>query len=214
LTVAKELAKKFKGQVLSSWSTSGQLAERWGASGKVLPTAILVKWVDSANKMIIFNEETEKDGFTVEAGENFVKNGLEGHYKGYKKSEPVPEKNDDSVKIIVGKNYEEIVNDNTKDVFVEFYAPWCGHCKKLAPIWDELGETFEDEKSVVIGKMDATANAAPENIEIRGFPTLVFFPADNKAGVPYNGERDLENLKKFVIDNASKKVNLDGKEEL
>lgn len=41
---------------------------------------------------------------------------------------------------MVGKNFDEIVNDETKDVLLEFYAPWCGHCKALAPKYDELGE--------------------------------------------------------------------------
>ena len=56
------------------------------------------------------------------------------------KSEPIPENNDAPVKIAVAKNFEDIVLNNDKDAFIEFYAPWCGHCKKLAPVFDELGE--------------------------------------------------------------------------
>jgi len=54
------------------------------------------------------------------------------------KSEEIPAHNDEPVKVLVGKNFEEIVYDETKDVLVEFYAPWCGHCKSLAPKYDEL----------------------------------------------------------------------------
>ena len=45
------------------------------------------------------------------------------------KSEAVPEKNDGPVKVVVANNYKDIVMDDSKDVLIEFYAPWCGHCK-------------------------------------------------------------------------------------
>lgn len=95
------------------------------------------------------------------------------------KSEPIPDSNDEPVKIAVAKNFEEVVTNNGKDTLIEFYAPWCGHCKKLSPIYDELAEKLKDE-DVAIVKMDATANDVPPHFEVRGFPTLYWLNKDAK----------------------------------
>ena len=45
-----------------------------------------------------------------------------------------------NVIVAVGKNFDDVVTNSDRDALIEFYAPWCGHCKKLAPVYDELGD--------------------------------------------------------------------------
>jgi len=51
-----------------------------------------------------------------------------------------------NVVILTDSTFDKIVMDGTKDVLVEFYAPWCGHCKHLAPVWEKLANAFDNEK--------------------------------------------------------------------
>jgi len=205
----QEIADQYKGKFFVSWMDGVKnegLVSRWGGTGKVVPTSIFVHFPEGATdpKFHIWNEDTEKE-FNYAALKNFIELSLAGKYPGFKKSEPIPESNDGPVKVVVGKNFNEIVLDNTKDVLLEFYAPWCGHCQKLAPTYEELGTYFKDShKNVVIAKIDATANSYPDSIAIRGFPTIMLFSANNKENpVSYEGERTLEDLKKFMESNIN-----------
>ena len=99
---------------------------------------------------------------------------------------------------MVGKNFEEVVFDESKDVLVEFYAPWCGHCKSLVPIYEELAKKLAYNKNIIIAKMDATANEV-KGVSIKSFPTIKFWSKNNKANpVDYSGDRDVEGFIKFL----------------
>jgi len=159
-----------------------------GASGNVFPTAIAIN-VEN-NQQIAYDEEME---FTAGNFGKWLDGLLDGTTKTFQKSEPIPEDNNGPVTTLVAKNFDSIMSG--KAGLVEYYAPWCGHCKSLAPVYEELGAHFKDNSNVVIAKIDATANYIAENV--KGFPTLVWY--DGKGGSEtYNGDRDLPSLIEFV----------------
>merc|ERR1712159_706509 len=138
----------------------------------------------------------DKQGLDQETMDSFVRDYLDGKLKAHLNSDEIPEDWDkDPVKVIVGKNFKEVVLDSDKDVMVEFYAPWCGHCKKLAPIWDKLGEHYKDNEKVIIAKMDSTTNEV-EQVNIRSFPTLKYFSKGEI--IDYTGGRTFDDFKKYI----------------
>lgn len=153
--------------------------------------------------------------FEFEQLKSFVQDFVEGKIEPSLKSEAIPESNSEPVKVIVGKTFDEIVNDKTKDVFLEIYAPWCGHCKRLAPIWEELATKLAANDNIVIAKMDGTENDIPvgTNIDIQGFPTLKLIKAETNEIIDYQGDRSLEDLYSFIEKN-SKFINVETREEL
>ncbi|KAI0771623.1 protein disulfide isomerase [Trametes elegans] len=149
---------------------------------------------------------------TTEALDAMVEKYLDGQLEPQLKSQPIPETQDEPVFNLVGKQFEEVVFDDNKDVFVEFYATWCGHCKRLKPTWDSLGEHFDKVKDrVTIAKMEATENDLPPTVPFRvaGFPTLKFKKAGTRDFIDYDGDRSLESLIAFVEENAKNPLNPD-----
>uniref|UniRef100_A0A2K5DRX6 Protein disulfide-isomerase A3 n=1 Tax=Aotus nancymaae TaxID=37293 RepID=A0A2K5DRX6_AOTNA len=127
--------------------------------------------------------------------ERFLQDYFDGNLKRHLKSETIPESNDGPVKVVVAENFDKIVNNEDKDVLIEFYAPWCGHCKNLEPKYKELGEMLSEDPNIVIAKMDATANDMPSPYEVRGFPTIYFSPANKKLNPKkYEGGRELSDF--------------------
>ncbi|XP_048828791.1 protein disulfide-isomerase A3-like [Brienomyrus brachyistius] len=144
----------------------------------------------------VMQEEFSRDG---KALERFLQDYFDGNLKRYLKSEPIPESNDGPVKVLVAENFDQIVNADDKDVLIEFYAPWCGHCKSLEPKYKELGEKLAKDPSIVIAKMDATANDVPSPYEVRGFPTIYFSPAGQKQNPKrYEGGREVDDFISYL----------------
>lgn len=201
--IFRSIAHELKGKITLSVakiedSLGGRLAEYIGVAREHLP-AIRIVQPGKNNQKFIYDLEV-----TAENLKNFVSEFFTGKLKPYFKSESIPaEPYEDNVRVIVGKNYDDLVLDPNSDALVEYYAPWCGHCKSLVPIFSAVGSRVKDVEGLVIGKMDATANEV-EGLNIQGFPTIKFYKKGNKSNpIDFNGERTEEGFINFLKEHSS-----------
>ncbi|XP_032419388.1 protein disulfide-isomerase A2 isoform X1 [Xiphophorus hellerii] len=193
---AKAVAKKFKGKMLfvliDVTQALSHVLNYFGVSESDAPTARIIH-METQKKFNIPSGALTADSLWL-----LCQEVVDGIAMPYYRTEEIPEDWDkEPVKVLVGKNFKSVALDPAKNVFIEFYAPWCGHCKELAPIWDQLGEKYADHENIIIAKMDATANEV-ESLVISGFPTIKYYPAEGKEVVDYTGNRDLETFSKFL----------------
>ncbi|KAG0376684.1 protein disulfide-isomerase precursor, partial [Mortierella sp. AD032] len=168
--------------------------------------AFAVQDVNTAEK---FPMEQNSEPITEERMRQHITDVLAGINKAKVKSEALPESNDGPVTIVVGHNYDEVVHNKDKDVLIEYYAPWCGFCKRLEPIYDELGGLYKGS-NVVIAKLDATANDLPASVPfaVSGYPTIKFKKAGQDNYIDYSGERTTAAFVNFLRKNAVNKVDI------
>ncbi|PGH36923.1 protein disulfide-isomerase domain [[Emmonsia] crescens] len=160
------------------------LGKRFGVQG--FPT---LKWFDGKSD----KPEEYNGGRDLESLAKFVteKTGLKP--KGAQKTAS-------NVQMLTDATFSNAVGGE-KDVFVAFTAPWCGHCKSLAPIWEKLANDFQLEPSVAIAKVDADAENSKRTAEAHGvksYPTIKFFPRGSTTPVNYDGGRSEEDFVAYL----------------
>ena len=185
-----------------------KLADYIGITEKDLPT---IRLCDSRSEIRKYKMEGE---ITEQNIIKFVENWEQGKLTRYFKSEPVPSTQEGDVVVVVGKSFRNIVMDESKDVLVEFYAPWCGHCKQLAPIYDQLAKKLKHNSNLIIAKIDYTLNEV-DQVHIKGFPTLKLFPASKKGRpIDFEGEKSVEGMSKWLEKNVRFPITLSNKSDL
>ena len=155
--------------------------------------------VKNAPKVLYLGDKADKynfDGESIskEALASFLERVKKGEVEQFLKSAAAPESNDEAVKIAVGSTFKELVMDSDKEVLVKFYAPWCGHCKNLAPHYEEAAKKLSPNPNLLLVKVDSTENEVA-GMEIQGFPTLKFWGKDkSKAPIDYTGDRTADGI--------------------
>uniref|UniRef100_A0A914WZB4 Thioredoxin domain-containing protein n=1 Tax=Plectus sambesii TaxID=2011161 RepID=A0A914WZB4_9BILA len=106
----------------------------------------------------------------------------------------------------LNEKFLEVMNEGMW--FVEFYAPWCGHCKRLAPVWEQVAHSLADANSEIrVAKIDCTRfTSVSSALDIHGFPTIKFFR--HGVQIPYENERSKEAIVDFALKTSGPEVRL------
>eukprot|EP00828_Plagiopyla_frontata_P043779 TRINITY_DN695_c0_g1_i6.p1 TRINITY_DN695_c0_g1~~TRINITY_DN695_c0_g1_i6.p1 ORF type:complete len:185 (-),score=47.22 TRINITY_DN695_c0_g1_i6:69-623(-) len=115
--------------------------------------------------------------------------------------------------ILTDDNFDQLVMKSEKPFFIKFFAPWCGHCKRMHPDWVNLASEVKD--IVTIAQVDCTVHKnICSKFGVRGYPTLKFLPEGEKAvekAIDYRQARTVDAWKAFIMENI--KVEEEVKEE-
>eukprot|EP01068_Selenidium_serpulae_P016966 Selendium_serpulae@DN6337_c2_g2_i5.p1 len=114
--------------------------------------------------------------------------------------EPTAEQKPFVVKDFVGLDYDGVILDENKHVFVEYYAPWCNHCQTLKPLWEKMAIAAQSRyPELTVARLDCTTNDCPDKVE--GFPTLRYYPKGPKKlrfRETYDGPRTVNDMMDYL----------------
>lgn len=199
-----EVAKKVKGRYFVTYTDTDKFKEAVESMlGVTEFPAIAVQQKAGSKKKFVYT-----GAMTEQAISQFIEDVDAGKVEAKLKSEPVPPSSDEPVRNVVGLTLKSEVFTPDKDVMLEVYAPWCGHCKKLEPEYVKLAKKIKKEELtdlLVVAKIDGTTNDSPvDSIEWTGFPSIFFVKAGSSEPLTYDGERTAKGLWKYIKKHASK----------
>jgi protein disulfide-isomerase A1 len=208
--VFEEAAKLMKNEMLFVYSDveegmQARLADYLSIENNNLPALRILDPANKDLKKYIYYGDLES--LSVEDIRSFISDFNAGKLKPFFKSDRPPKDTTKPLKLVVGSTHKDIVMDSANDVFIKYYAPWCGHCQLVAPIWEELAVALKDVQGLTIADMDATSNEV-EALDFEGFPTLKLY-LQGKKGEPieYDGERSVEDFKIFLAQHSTAYAN-------
>ncbi|XP_066834045.1 protein disulfide-isomerase-like protein of the testis [Anser cygnoides] len=202
----KSAAMEFRGKITfvlvnTNETRNGRVFEYFRIRDVDVPTVRILNLTSNAKYKM------PADEVTVENLRHFCQSYLDGKAKLHLSSEEITEDWDKMpVKVLVGKNFNRIVFNKTMTVFVMFYAPWSHDCRKLLPIWDQLGEKYQNRKDIIIAKIDVTANDIL-SVVLDRYPFFRLFPAGaDYQEMAYAGEHTLEAFSEFLEEQIKTKA--------
>lgn len=197
----KAVAAEFKGKISMVWIDAakyGGMASRVGLKGTKFPAFA----VDHQEKHFAFDEKAE---ITEAALSEFLGKYIAGDLKESIMTEEAPAQHTvDGLTTVVGSTFKQLVQESDVDTFIEFYAPWCGHCKKLAPIFQSLASKLAPVEGIRVAMIDATANDYDKRaFAVQGFPTIMFVPKNGGTVVNFEEDRSVEGMMAFIKKHSS-----------
>jgi protein disulfide isomerase len=208
----REAAKLLRGRILICFSgmesqIEKRLADLAGVEEDALPVVTLVEAHAGQGPYHTSKKyRLPVQGLKPQTVVTFVEDYEGGRLKPWLKSEPAPteEMVPGSVGMLVGTTFTQVAHDSTKDVLVNFYAPWCGHCRKFEPNYKQVARKLKHVKSIALAKIDATRNEV-EGMVVQGFPTIILFAAgpSPKKQVTYQGPRTPEDMTRWLHEHCS-----------
>eukprot|EP00928_Gymnodinium_smaydae_P061668 TRINITY_DN45701_c0_g1_i1.p1 TRINITY_DN45701_c0_g1~~TRINITY_DN45701_c0_g1_i1.p1 ORF type:complete len:477 (+),score=155.50 TRINITY_DN45701_c0_g1_i1:66-1496(+) len=200
----RQVAAKVKGRYFVTITDADKFKEAVENMLSVtsFPAIAVQKKAGSKHKYVYDGEMTEAKI------SQFIQDVEAGSVSPKLKSQPEPTSNDDVVRVVVGTTLQRELFTPDKDVLLEVYAPWCGHCKKLDPEYQKLAKKIKKEELtdlLTVAKIDGTSNDSPiDSVDWTGFPTIYFAKAGTNEATVYDGERSAKGLWKYIKKHATK----------